>query len=234
MIPETLFYLLVSLFSGAVATVTASMLSFAIQEGMLLEWYGKLLHKIPPTFGKPLGLCPYCFAPHAAWIPMGILLAFTTSLGFWSIALYCYTAIVVSYVLLVWNYDKLIMRFQDAKSNFKNFYDIFFHGWRVGDFPEADKEYILSLMENMTDEERAQLIKGFKSFVINEKVQINDYTDRSTARDGDNKSFNSVGAQVDAEAFARATEDAKQRVEDYKKRGEAKIAGCSTCGSGKR
>jgi hypothetical protein len=41
-------------------------------EGMIFEWYGNLLDKLPEFFAKPLGRCVLC---NGTWIYIGLFLA---------------------------------------------------------------------------------------------------------------------------------------------------------------
>jgi len=181
---DSLIYLVIALSSGVIGAITSSMLSFAMQDGMLLDRYHAFLMKLPTNLSKPMGLCPYCFAPYVSILLVILFIALFSNivvfsiLGFLASVFYVYVAIMSSYVTLAWNQNKLISQFQDGATNFKNFYDEFFKGWTVGNYPEADKIYMSGLTYDFTDEEYAQLIKAFKSFIMNEEAIVTDYTDK--------------------------------------------------------
>jgi hypothetical protein len=48
---------------GVSCALFAWFFAYCIDNVPYLKWYGFLLSKLPENLSKPLGFCPYCFAP---------------------------------------------------------------------------------------------------------------------------------------------------------------------------
>lgn len=181
---EYLAYFIVSIIAGIVGSISAAALNFGMQEDMLLEKYRTFLSKLPKKLAKPLGLCPWCTAPHVAWIATSLYLFFVANAGLWSILIFSYLSILAAWAFLAFNYNTLIERYKEPTDIFLEFYDTFIRGWSVGAYPDADKEYIQGFLSTLSDLDKEQFFKAIRAISLTQPIKPSNYIDsKETNRD---------------------------------------------------